>query len=105
MITKLVRVTILVSDQDEPLNWYIEKLGFEKKADTAFGSGARWLTVAPKNQEELEIVLQKPNISLHGKKGARELMKRIGEGTTWVLETDDCRKEVKEKGGLVEEFD
>jgi hypothetical protein len=33
MITKLIRVTILVRDQDEALRWYPEKLGFEKKAD------------------------------------------------------------------------
>jgi catechol 2,3-dioxygenase-like lactoylglutathione lyase family enzyme len=33
MIAKLIRVTILVGDQDEALRWYTEKLGFEKKAE------------------------------------------------------------------------
>lgn len=63
VITKLIRVTILVRDQDEALRWYPEKLGFEKKADKIFGQGFRWLTIAPKNQREVEIVLQKPDAS------------------------------------------
>lgn len=93
MITKLGRVTIIVRDYDEALRFYTEKLGLEKRADQTFGPGARWLTVAPKGQKEVEIVLQKPDASMHGKAGARELLKRIGQGTTWVFYTDNCRKE------------
>ena len=38
---------IPVSDQDRALEFYIGTLGFEKRADTPFGEGDRWLEVAP----------------------------------------------------------
>jgi predicted enzyme related to lactoylglutathione lyase len=93
MITKLTHVTILVRDQDEALRWYSEKLGFEKRADEIFGPGSRWLTVGPKGQKDLEIVLQKPDPAMHGKELANKLQKRIGQGIIWVLHTDNCRKD------------
>ena len=91
MITRLIRVTILVRDQDEAVRFYTEKLGLEKRADVTFGPGARWLTVAPQGQTELEIVLQQPAVALHGEEGAEQLLARVGQGTTWVFSTDDCR--------------
>jgi predicted enzyme related to lactoylglutathione lyase len=91
-----MRVTILVRDQEEALTWYIEKLGFEKRADQMFGPDMRWLTVAPKEQTDLEILLQKPVVALHGESGVQELLERVGENTTWVLQTDDCRNTFEE---------
>jgi catechol 2,3-dioxygenase-like lactoylglutathione lyase family enzyme len=46
-INQLGRVIIPVSDQDRSLEFYTEKLGFEVRADIAFGEGDRWLEVAP----------------------------------------------------------
>jgi catechol 2,3-dioxygenase-like lactoylglutathione lyase family enzyme len=46
-ITHIGRVIIPVSDQDRALEFYVEKLGFEKRADIPFGDGDRWLEVAP----------------------------------------------------------
>jgi predicted enzyme related to lactoylglutathione lyase len=80
---KLSHVTVLVKDQDEALRWYTEKLGFTKKQDEAFGPGMRWLTIAVPG-DELEVVLQKPS---------EERMAEVGNGTPWVLETDDCRED------------
>ncbi len=91
MITKLMRVTILVKDQEAALAWYTEKLGFEKRADQVFGPAHRWLTVAPKEQQELEIVLLQPNPKMQGEAGAKELTNRVGQNPAWVLATDDCR--------------
>ncbi len=89
MITHLARVTILVRDQDEALRFYTEKLGFEKRADMPMGA-TRWLTVAPAGQRELEIVLQQPDPAFHGEEGARAMLERVGQNTTWVLATNDC---------------
>jgi catechol 2,3-dioxygenase-like lactoylglutathione lyase family enzyme len=36
-----------VSDQDRAIEFYEEKLGFEKRADIPFGDGNRWVEVAP----------------------------------------------------------
>jgi catechol 2,3-dioxygenase-like lactoylglutathione lyase family enzyme len=46
-ITQLGTVIIPVSDQDRAIDFYVGKLGFEKRADTPFGNGDRWVEVAP----------------------------------------------------------
>lgn len=93
MITRLARVTIYVRNQDEALAFYTEKLGLEKRADVQFGPGARWLTVAPAGQNEIEILLQEPVPAMHGKEFAQQIAERVGQATTWVFTTDDCRAE------------
>jgi lactoylglutathione lyase len=40
-------VGVPVADQDRAIAFYVEKLGFEKRMDTAFGQGQRWVEVAP----------------------------------------------------------
>jgi catechol 2,3-dioxygenase-like lactoylglutathione lyase family enzyme len=96
MIKRVIRVTILVRDQDEALRWYSERLGFKKVADEPLGPGAHWLTVAPRDQKELQIVLLRPDAAVQGKKMAQESMRRIGKGTAWVLEVDNCQKTYEE---------
>ena len=91
MITRLARVTIYVHDQDEALAFYTEKLGLKKRSDVSFGPGARWLTVAPAGQTDFEILLQSPVPAMHGEEFARKISERVGQGTTWVFFTDDCR--------------
>ena len=81
MLTKVMRVTLVVRDQDEALRWYIEKLGFVKRADNDMGP-MRWLTVAPAKQKAIEIVLADPKWY-----GSKDL---IGKSTTMVVESDDC---------------
>src|SRR5215470_12625428 len=83
MLTKLGHVTVLVRDQDEALRSYTEKLGMEKRDDQKAGD-FRWLTVAPRGADTA-IVLLRP--------GEAAEIARVGQGTTWVVETDDCRKE------------
>lgn len=46
-ITKLGRVIVPVTDQDESIRFYTEKLGFTVTADIPFGEGSRWVEVAP----------------------------------------------------------
>jgi len=92
LMNRLSVVSIFVRDQDEALRFYTEKLGLEKRADTTFGPGMRWLTVAPKGQKTPEIALAKPDASLHGEEHIHVLMERIGRGTTWVFDTEDCRE-------------
>jgi predicted enzyme related to lactoylglutathione lyase len=91
MSIRLGNVTILVRDYDEALNFYTEILGFEKRSDQKFGPGARWVTVAAPGQD-IQIVLQKPEPSMHGEEGAQRMTERIGQNPTWVLATDDCLK-------------
>jgi catechol 2,3-dioxygenase-like lactoylglutathione lyase family enzyme len=57
-ITAIQTVTIPVADQDRSLAFYTDVLGFEVRADNAYGD-ARWLTVAPAGAST-EFVLHPP---------------------------------------------
>jgi len=46
-ITHVGTVMVPVSDQDRALEFYLDKLGFEKRTDTPYGEGERWVDVAP----------------------------------------------------------
>jgi catechol 2,3-dioxygenase-like lactoylglutathione lyase family enzyme len=46
-INAVGRVMVPVSDQDRAIDFYCEKLGFEKRADVPYGDGDRWVEVAP----------------------------------------------------------
>jgi catechol 2,3-dioxygenase-like lactoylglutathione lyase family enzyme len=48
-ISQLGTVIVPVSDQDRALEFYVEKLGFEKRTDVPFGEGERWVEVAPQS--------------------------------------------------------
>lgn len=88
-IKRLTHVTIIVRDQDEALKWYMEKMGFVKRVDDATSMpGYRWLTISPQDQKEVEIVLFK----------ARDAKEQawVGQGTLWMLHSDNCRASCKE---------
>lgn len=47
MITHIYSTTIIVSDQDKALDFYVNTLGFEKTMDSQMGPDMRFITVAP----------------------------------------------------------
>jgi len=57
MISKISHTCIYVLDQDRAYDFYVNKLGFKVHTDAPMGEGARWLTVTPPEQPELEITL------------------------------------------------
>jgi catechol 2,3-dioxygenase-like lactoylglutathione lyase family enzyme len=90
LINKLILITVIVRDQEEALDFYCNKLGFEKKHDLPLPSRSRederWLTVAPKHQKELAIVLRKPHAD-DNELITSELDLQIGRGTLWTFST------------------
>lgn len=46
-LTQVATVMVPVNDQDEAIEFYLDKLGFEKRNDVPFGDGDRWVEVAP----------------------------------------------------------
>ena len=46
-VDKIATVIVPVSDPDGAIEFYVEKLGFEKRVDVPFGDGYRWVEVAP----------------------------------------------------------
>ena len=54
-ITGVGTVGVPVTDQDRALEFYVDKLGFEKRRDLPFGAG-RWIEVAPPGSPTIALV-------------------------------------------------
>jgi catechol 2,3-dioxygenase-like lactoylglutathione lyase family enzyme len=103
MIQRLSHATLHVLDQDSARDFYVNKLGFEVRMDAKMDNGFRWLTVSPKGQPDLQIILMQvdgPNVQPEVAKTIRGLLTQ-GKLNGGVLQTGDCRKtyeELKAKG-------
>jgi catechol 2,3-dioxygenase-like lactoylglutathione lyase family enzyme len=104
VITRLSHATIYVLDQDQALKFYRDNLGFEVRNDMTMDNGFRWLTVGPKTQKDLEIILmavkESPMFPAEKVAQLRTLIESGAMGAG-VLEVDDCQKtyeELKAKG-------
>jgi catechol 2,3-dioxygenase-like lactoylglutathione lyase family enzyme len=104
MIQRLSHTSVWVLDQDEALHFYRDLLGFEVRNDMKMDNGFRWLTVGPKGQPDLEIILMEPKEGpMWSKDVADQVRKLVAAGTfgVGVFETADCRatyEELKAKG-------
>src|SRR5215218_640662 len=94
MFTRLSVATIWVTDQNEALRFYTEKLGFEIRADVT-NYGYRWLTVGLKGQPDLEFQLAalKPS-GAFTQEEVDQLTKLVEAGKMGIgpWKTDDCQK-------------
>ncbi len=98
MIKRLSFTQIYVLDQDAAKDFYVDKLGFEVRTDASMENGFRWLTVGPKGQPELQIILMKidgPNLDQHTAATLRQLLEK-GVLCGGVLETSDCRQDYED---------
>src|SRR5678809_1627228 len=104
MIRRMSHATIFVNNQDEALEFYRDKLGFEVHTDAMVGPDFRWLTMNTKDQPDFEIVLMEPKPGMlmddDTSKQLRAIMAKgvMGAG---VFNTDDCRatyEDLKGKG-------
>jgi catechol 2,3-dioxygenase-like lactoylglutathione lyase family enzyme len=50
-VEKIATVIIPVADVDGQIDFYVEKLGFEKRIDLPFGGQYRWVEVGPARAE------------------------------------------------------
>lgn len=78
-----------VDDHDAALAFYRDTLGLEVRQDVAM-ENARWLTVGPKAQPELGIVLQTAGVA-RSPEDAQALKALLAKGSLsgLVFETDD----------------
>ncbi len=92
MITRLSHANIFVLDQDRAKQFYTEVLGFELRSDTTL-DGFRWLTVGPKDQPDLNILLAYPAPPMFSPEDAETVRSLVAKGALGgaVIETDDCR--------------
>ena len=82
---------IYVRDQDEALEFYVEKVGFRVHTDVKNGD-FRWLTVQHPEQPAFQLGLFKPGAPLHDAATARALEELVAKGAmpSLVLVVDDC---------------
>jgi catechol 2,3-dioxygenase-like lactoylglutathione lyase family enzyme len=104
MISRMSHTTIFVLNQQEALEFYTQKLGFEVRMDQTMDGGFRWLTVGPRTQPDLEIILMEVKRGpMMDEATARQFRTLIENGKmgAGVFQTSDCRKtyeELKAKG-------
>jgi len=53
-------VCIPVSDQEKAIEFYVDTLGLEKRADVPFGNGYRWVEVAPEGSSTTVAIAPPP---------------------------------------------
>jgi catechol 2,3-dioxygenase-like lactoylglutathione lyase family enzyme len=98
MIQRLSHATVYVLDQDRAKDFYVDKLGFEVRTDQSMGD-FRWLTVGPKGQPDVELILMKiASGPMLDEATAQQLRALVEKGTfgCGVLETPDVRKDYEE---------
>ena len=102
MISRLNHVNVFVLDQDRAKAFYTETLGFELRNDAVL-DGFRWLTVGPKDQKDMNILLAYPAPPMFSPEDAETVRALVAKGTLGggVFETADCQatfEELKAKG-------
>ena len=85
-------VGLYVHDQDEALDFYVGKLGFQVHTDARNGN-YRWLTVKHPNQPSLELGLFLPQEPVLDAATALTMREMVAKGAMppLVLVVDDCR--------------
>ncbi len=56
---KLAQTTLLVSDYDEAIDYYVKILGFSLVEDTQLSKDKRWVVVSPSRSHEGKLLLAK----------------------------------------------
>jgi uncharacterized glyoxalase superfamily protein PhnB len=106
---KIGTAQVWVHDQDEALDFYTKKLGFEVRSDVTVPElgNFRWLTVSPPGQEDVAITLMAipgpPVMDESTAAQVRELMAKGFAGTVF-LTTDDAKASYEELRGRGVEF-
>jgi catechol 2,3-dioxygenase-like lactoylglutathione lyase family enzyme len=104
MITRMSHTNVFVLDQESAKAFYTEKLGFEVRFDITMGeefegegAGFRWLTVGPKDQPDLQIILASCDMG-RSPEAADQLRALVAGGSmgAGVMATGDCRQTYRE---------
>lgn len=85
-------VGVYVRDQDEALEFYVDKVGFRVHTDVRNGD-YRWLTVQYPGQSDFQLGLFVPGPPVHDEATAQTLREVVAKGAmpALVLVVDDCR--------------
>jgi catechol 2,3-dioxygenase-like lactoylglutathione lyase family enzyme len=96
MIKNVSLLSVWVTDQDEALEFYTTKLGFELRADVTVGD-YRWLAVGLPDRPDVSVNLALPGPPLDDESaGFVKRMMAKGSMGAGGLNVDDCRKTYEE---------
>jgi catechol 2,3-dioxygenase-like lactoylglutathione lyase family enzyme len=104
MISRLSHVSIFVLNQESAYEFYVDKLGFRVHTDAPMGPDARWLTVTPPDQPDLEISLMQIAPGMMFTDESAEAMKKLVQAGTFGFGVFECvdiyatYEELKAKG-------
>jgi catechol 2,3-dioxygenase-like lactoylglutathione lyase family enzyme len=106
---KLSNAQLWVHDQDEALAFYTDKVGMEVRSDATLPEipGFRWLTIAPRGQEDVAITLMAiPGAPVMDEQTGNEVRNLVSKGFagTVFLTTDDVRRDYEEMKARGVEF-
>ncbi|MDF0529297.1 VOC family protein [Tsukamurella sp. 8F] len=106
MFTSIAITSVHVLDQNEALDFYVGKLGFEVQDDVDMGF-MRWLTIALPSEPDRQLLLEvpgPPSLSEESAAAVRDLVTKGALGVAAILNTDDCRATFAELSGKGVEF-
>ena len=107
MISRMSHATVYVTNQDQALEFYRDKLGFKVTTDVTMDGGFRWLTVAPAGQSDFEIVLMEPKPGFMFEQEAADQLRALitgGKLGAGVFSTPDCQATYQELSAKGVEF-
>ena len=99
MIDTIGGKVVMVSNQNLAIDFYVNKLGLQKKVDMEFGP-MRWIEIAPKNSEST-ISLMEPSTKFMQPEAVEMAKRTIGTPTGLWFYTNDIQgtfAELKAKG-------
>ncbi len=85
MIACVKSTTVYVRDQQRAVDFWVNKMGFEKRTDLPMGPDARWIEVAPPGAQTVLVPYTPPGLE-----------SRVGTFSGIVFDCDDIQATYKE---------
>ncbi|WP_339861248.1 VOC family protein [Thalassospira alkalitolerans] len=82
-------VTLVVTDYDDAIDFYVNKVGFDLIEDSDMGDGKRWVVISPKGAVETRLLLAKAS----GETQTSAIGNQTGGRVGFFLNTDDFARD------------
>ncbi|WP_417813539.1 VOC family protein [Thalassospira alkalitolerans] len=82
-------VTLVVTDYDDAIDFYVNKVGFDLIEDSDMGDGKRWVVISPKGTVETRLLLAKAS----GETQTSAIGNQTGGRVGFFLNTDDFARD------------
>ncbi|OSQ45656.1 VOC family protein [Thalassospira alkalitolerans] len=82
-------VTLVVTDYDDAIDFYVNKVGFDLIEDSDMGDGKRWVVISPKGAVETRLLLAKAS----GEPQTSAIGNQTGGRVGFFLNTDDLARD------------